>query len=69
MAMDQSGEQPVFSQENYVILFGKIPYATRDNTERKPEVWERPRLLENSRWEQDIVDGCDKPKLKTTSHY
>jgi hypothetical protein len=57
MAMIQSGEQPVFRQENYLI------------TERKPEVLERAELLKNSRWEQDIVDGCHKPKLQITSHY
>jgi hypothetical protein len=27
--MIQSGEQPVFRQENYLILFAKMPYATR----------------------------------------
>jgi hypothetical protein len=37
-----------------------------ENTEKKPEVLERAGLLKNSRWEQDIVDGFHKPKLKTT---
>jgi hypothetical protein len=32
-------------------------------------VLERAELLKNSRWEQDIVDGCHKPKLQITSHY
>jgi hypothetical protein len=41
MAMDQSGEQPVFHRKNYLIFLDKCLVQLGENTEEKSEVLER----------------------------